>query len=87
MRYHLDVLSSNTSFHHQKPPFFHQSLSLGAELMHDIEFLKSVPLKGVCLLSVYRIIQGKGCLSGTGWLQLGDVVLNGYEVGQNLSII
>lgn len=29
-----------TNAHH----LFHQSLSLGVDLMHDIEFLKSVPL-------------------------------------------
>ena len=31
--------------------------------------------------------QQKRNLSGTDWLQLGDVVLTGYEVGQNSTII
>ena len=29
----------------------------------------------------------KSIFSGTGWLQLGDVVLTGFRVGQNLRLI
>jgi hypothetical protein len=42
MRYHLDVASPTsaalTNIHH----LFHQALSLGTELMHDIEFSRAV---------------------------------------------